>query len=83
MKISDVMQDLADGVLTKPLRVRFRNSKGWTVGADASVTLVRAGVDASVDTQTGRRPVIAYVLAKTGLLVDVSLEGAKFARMDL
>ena len=30
---------------------KFRASKGWTVGADASVTLVNVGANAQVDTQ--------------------------------
>jgi lipid-binding SYLF domain-containing protein len=62
---------------------KFRRGYRWTVGVDASVTLARVGADASVDTQTGQHPVIAYVLANTGLLVDVSLDGAKVNRLDI
>ena len=62
---------------------KFRRGYGWTVGADASVTVMRTGADASVDTQSGQHPVIAYVLAKSGLLLDVSLEGAKVSRVDI
>ena len=62
---------------------KFRNAYGWTVGVDASVTLARSGADAGIDTQTGRHPVIAYALANSGLLVNVSLDGAKIRRLDL
>ena len=69
--------------MTQEALNKFRNGYGWTIGADASVTLVRAGADASVDTQSAQHPVIAYVLAQSGLLVDVSLEGAKISRLDI
>ncbi len=62
---------------------KFRRGYRWTIGADASVTLAKAGADASVDTQTGQHPVIAYVLANSGLLVDVSLDGARINRLDI
>jgi lipid-binding SYLF domain-containing protein len=62
---------------------KFRNGYGWTVGVDASVTLARSGADAGVDTQTGQHPVIAYVLTNSGLLVDISLDGAKIRRLDI
>ncbi len=62
---------------------KFRNGYGWTAGVDASVTVMRSGADAGVDTQSGRHPVIAYVLANSGLLVDVGLDGAKIHRLDI
>jgi lipid-binding SYLF domain-containing protein len=69
--------------MTQEALDKFRRTYRWTVGADASVTLARAGADASVDTETGQHAVIAYVLANTGLLVDVSLDGAKISRLDI
>ncbi len=62
---------------------RFKSSKGWTVGADASITVINAGVNASIDTQTVRHPVIGYVLAKGGLMANLSLDGTKVTRLDL
>ena len=61
----------------------FKRSGGWTLGADASVTLVKAGADAGIDTLTGQHPVIAYVLANSGLLLNVSLDGTKISKLDL
>jgi len=69
--------------MTEDALDRFKRSGGWTVGADASVTLVRAGADAGIDTLTGQYPVIAYVLASSGLLVDLSLDGTKISKLDL
>jgi len=69
--------------MTQEALEKFRNGYGWTAGVDASVTLAKSGADASVDTQSGQHPVIAYVLANSGLLVDVSLDGAKIHRLDI
>ena len=69
--------------MTQEALDKFRAGNGWTVGADASVQIVRAGGDAAIDTRTAQHPVIGYVLTKTGLLVDVSLDGAKVSRMDI
>ncbi len=69
--------------MTQEALDKFRNGYGWTVGIDASVTIARSGADASVDTQTSQHPVIAYVLANSGLLVNVSLDGTKIRRLDI
>lgn len=69
--------------MTQEALDKFKKGYGWTVGADAAITVLRNGADASVDTQSGQHPVVAYVLAKSGLLVDVSLEGAKVSRVDI
>lgn len=62
---------------------KFKASKGWTVGADASVTVINAGASVNVDTQTARGPVIGYVLNNRGLMASLSLDGTKFTRLDL
>lgn len=68
--------------MTQEALDKFLNSSGWTMGVDASVTLVHVGADASVDTRTGQRPVIAYALSNSGLLVDISLDGTRVRRAD-
>lgn len=62
---------------------KFRASKGWTAGADASVSLFKAGVNASVDTQTMKQPVIGYVLTNAGAMANVSIDGTKISKLDL
>ncbi len=62
---------------------RFQNSSGWTVGADASVTLVSVGASAQVTTATAQQPVIGYVLSNRGLMAGISLDGARITRLDL
>ena len=58
---------------------KFRASKGWTVGADASVTLVNVGANVSADSTLARQAVIGYVLTNGGLMATISLEGTKIA----
>ncbi len=56
---------------------KFRNSKGWTVGADATVALATIGANGSIDTNTAQQPVIGFVLTNVGAEAGVSLLGAK------
>ena len=62
---------------------KFVQSKGWTVGADARVALAKVGANGMVDTVTAQQPVIAFVQTNAGLMVDVSLNGAKISKLDL
>ncbi|WP_066739481.1 YSC84-related protein [Cupriavidus sp. D384] len=62
---------------------KFVQSKGWTVGADASVALAKVGANGTIDTITGQQPVIAFVQTNAGLMVDVSLNGAKISKLDI
>lgn len=60
----------------------FQNSRGWTVGADASVTLLSVGTAAQLNTNTVQQPVIGYVLSNRGLMAGVSLDGARITRLE-
>lgn len=62
---------------------KFRNSKGWTAGADATVALATIGANGSVDTNTLRQPVVGFVLTNVGLEAGVSLSGAKITEIRL
>lgn len=62
---------------------RFKASKGWAAGTDASVTVIKAGAYAGIDTMTVRHPVIGYVLSNGGLMANLSLDGTKITRLDL
>jgi len=62
---------------------KFRASKGWTVGADASVTLVNVGANAQVDSATAQQAIIGYVLTNGGLMANVSLEGTKITPLTI
>lgn len=62
---------------------RFRNSKGWTVGADATVAAATLGANGSIDSNTIRQPVVGFVLTNVGLEAGVSLQGAKVTEIQL
>lgn len=69
--------------MTDEALARFQNSSGWTVGADASVTMISVGANASVSTATAQQPVIGFVLSNRGLMAGISLNGARITRLDL
>jgi len=62
---------------------KFRASKGWTVGADESVTLVNVGANAQIDSKTAQQAIIGYVLTNGGLMANVSLEGTKITPLTI
>jgi len=62
---------------------RFKRSSGWKVGADATVALVKMGVNGQIDTSTAVNPIEAFVLTNAGLMAGASLEGSKVSRLDL
>ncbi|MEM5330425.1 YSC84-related protein [Paraburkholderia sp. JHI2823] len=61
----------------------FRNSKGWSVGGEGSVALLKVGANGEIDTTTATSPVEAIVLTNAGLMGDVSLAGTKVSRLKL
>lgn len=67
--------------LTPEALRRFRRADGWEVGVDGSVTLIRVGAGASVDSTNVSDPVVAFVLADRGLMYDLSLAGTKISRI--
>ena len=69
--------------MTDEALAKFRASDGWTVGADASVTLVNVGANARVDSANAKQAVIGYVLTKGGLMADLSLEGTKITPISI
>jgi len=62
---------------------KFRNSKGWTAGADATVALATIGANGNIDTNTIRQPVVGFVMTNVGLEAGVSLSGAKITEIQL
>jgi lipid-binding SYLF domain-containing protein len=68
---------------TQEALTKFRNSKGWTAGADATVAVANIGANGSVDTNTVRQPVVGFVLTNVGLEAGVSISGAKISEINL
>lgn len=62
---------------------KFRNSKGWTAGVDATVAVANVGANGSVDTASMNQPVVSFVLANAGLEVGASVQGMKVTEIQL
>lgn len=69
--------------MTKDALDRFRASKGWNLGADASVAVLKVGANGQVDTTTATQPVQVMVLTNAGLMANLSLEGTKITPLSL
>lgn len=62
---------------------RFEGSSGWTAGVDATITLITAGANAQVNTQTARQEVIGFVMSNAGLMGNVSMNGNRISRLEI
>ncbi len=69
--------------MTDDALTRFESSSGWTIGADASVTVINVGANAQVDTRSAQQPVIGFVLTNAGLMGNLSMDGTRITPLDL
>lgn len=69
--------------LTDDSLAKFRSSKGWTAGADASVSVLKAGAAANLDTATANQAVVGYVLTNAGLMANLAIDGTKVTKLEL
>ncbi len=68
--------------MTQDALDKFTNSKGWSIGADTGVALVKVGAGGDYDTETLKKPVVGFVFGEKGLIADLSLEGTKINSID-
>jgi lipid-binding SYLF domain-containing protein len=61
---------------------KFRASEGWKAGVDGSVALVDIGAGKALDTTNIKDPVIGFIFGQKGLMYNLTLEGAKFTKLD-
>jgi lipid-binding SYLF domain-containing protein len=73
--------DILIAFMTDDALKDFQKVKGWEVGVDANVALIEVGGGKRLDTTTLRDPVVGFVFDAKGLMVDLSLKGAKFTRI--
>lgn len=59
----------------------FRNSPGWTAGADVKYALNDRGEAISADTVTATSPVVAVVFGQAGLIAGATIKGTKYTRI--
>lgn len=69
--------------MTEEALNKFRNSKGWTAGADASVAVAKVGANGTLDTNTAGQSVVAFVMTNAGLMANLSVEGTKITKINL
>ncbi len=62
---------------------RFRNSSGWTAGADASVALVKIGANGEIDLNSLSQAVNVFALTNAGLMYNLTIEGTKVSRLEI
>lgn len=62
---------------------KFLDSKGWEVGADASVAVITTGAEGGIDSKSlANQAVIAFVTDQKGLMYTLSLEGSKISKIN-
>jgi len=59
----------------------FRNSVGWRAGVDGSVVMIDAGAGGTVDSNNVRPPIVGFIFGLKGVMLNLSLEGAKFTKL--
>lgn len=67
--------------MTQEALDKFRNSQGWTAGVDASVAVVKAGINGDVDLNTATQPVNVFVMTNKGLMANLTIEGTKITKL--
>jgi lipid-binding SYLF domain-containing protein len=66
---------------TPEARDKFLKGGDWSVGADASVAVMKKGAGGNYDTQSLSKPVMVFVFGEKGLMGDASLQGAKISKI--
>ena len=61
---------------------RFKASKGWSGGVDASVAILTVGANGAIDANASQAPTAAFILTNAGLMAGATLEGTKITRID-
>jgi lipid-binding SYLF domain-containing protein len=67
--------------MTEDALALLDRTRGFELGADASVALIEDGVGIDVSTTTVQDPVVAFVTGQRGLMAGVSVEGSKISRI--
>jgi lipid-binding SYLF domain-containing protein len=73
--------DIIIAFMTEEALNEFENVAGWEVGVTGNVAIIDVGGGKRLDTTSLKDPVVAFVFEPQGLMVDVSLKGAKFTKI--
>lgn len=69
--------------MTRDALEKFRASRGWDAGADASVAVARVGANGAIDVSTATNPIQVIVLTNAGLMANLNLEGTKISTLEI
>lgn len=61
---------------------KFRSSSGWKAGVDASIAVVSVGAGGAMDTSKYKEPILGFIINQKGLMYNLTLEGAKFTKIN-
>ncbi|MEJ1963439.1 MAG: lipid-binding SYLF domain-containing protein [Gammaproteobacteria bacterium] len=59
----------------------FMKSKGWSIGADTGIALIKTGAGGDYDSETLKKSILGFVFGEKGLIADASLEGSKINKI--
>jgi lipid-binding SYLF domain-containing protein len=68
--------------LDKKALEEFRKSDGWEAGVDGSIAMVTVGTGGTIDTNSYKDPIVAFIFNNKGLMANLTLEGAKFTKLE-
>jgi lipid-binding SYLF domain-containing protein len=68
--------------LDKKALEEFRKSDGWEAGVDGSIAMVTVGAGGTLDTNSYKDPIVAFIFNNKGLMANFTLEGAKFTQIE-
>jgi lipid-binding SYLF domain-containing protein len=68
--------------MTQAALDKFTQSKGWTIGADTGVAVMKTGAGGEYDSKTLQKPILGFAYGEKGLIGDLSLEGSKITKLD-
>lgn len=80
-QIGGQAKDIVILFMTDEALKEFQAGNGWEVGVDGNVALVHVGVGERLDLIRMNDPIIGFIFDVKGLMVDISLKGAKFSKM--
>jgi len=67
--------------MTKEALKKFRESRGWEVGVNASVAVINLGGGKDVNSRNITEPVIGFIFSNKGLMYNLTFEGSKITRI--
>ena len=59
----------------------FQKSRGWEVGVDGSVAVVKLGAGGAIDSSTLKQSIIGFIFSNKGLMYNLTLEGSKITKI--